>query len=53
MKWLMEHKGGVNQFLYELTPDEAGFDNVDLWLSGDAELRKEKLRRYTLDINMV
>ena len=53
MKWLMENKGGINQFLYELTLDEAGFDNVDLWLSGNAEPRKEKLRQYTLDINMV
>ena len=53
MKWLMENKGGINQFLYELTLDETGFDNVDLWLSGNAEPRKEKLRQYTLDINMV
>lgn len=53
MKWLMENKGGLSQFLYELTPDKTGFDNVDLWLSGDAELRKEKLRQYTLDINMI
>lgn len=52
MKWLMENNGGVNQFLYELIPDRTGFDNVDLWLSGDAEPRKEKLRQYTLDINM-
>lgn len=52
MKWLMENNGGVTQFLYELTPDDIAFDNIDLWLSGDAEPRKEKLRQYTLDINM-
>ena len=48
----MANKGGMEQFLYELRADENGFSNVDLWLTGDAEPRKEKLRKYTLDINM-
>jgi len=52
MNWLMANKGGMEQFLYELRADENGFSNVDLWLTGDAEPRKEKLRKYTLDINM-
>ena len=52
MKWLITNKGGMDQFLYELRADEHGFENVDLWLTGDSEPRKEKLRKYTLDINM-
>ena len=52
MNWLMTNKGGMEQFLYELRADENGFANVDLWLTGDSEPRKEKLRKYTLDINM-
>lgn len=52
MDWLMVNKGGMEQFLYELQADENGFTNVDLWLTGDSEPRKEKLRKYTLDINM-
>ena len=53
MKWLMEHNGGVNGFLYELNADKNAFSAVDLWLTGEAEPRKEKLRQYTLDIDMV
>ena len=53
IKWLLENKGGLDQFLYELEEDKDGFANVDLWLTGDAEPRKEKLRKYTLDINPV
>jgi hypothetical protein len=53
MKWLMDKNGGVNGFLYELNANDDGFAEVDLWLTGDAEPRKEKLRQYTLDINMV
>ena len=53
IKWLLENKGGLDQFLYELEEDKDGFANVDLWLTGDAEPRKEKLRKYTLDINRV
>ena len=53
MKWLIDNNDdGVDQFLYELSNDKDGFANVDLWLSGDSEPRKEKLRKYTLDINM-
>ena len=53
MKWLMEHNGGVGGFLYELSADKDAFSVVDLWLTGEAEPRKEKLRQYTLDIDMV
>ena len=53
IKWLLENKGGLDQFLYELEEDKDGFANVDLWLTGDAEPRKEKLRKYTHDINRV
>lgn len=42
----------MEQFLYELREDNDGFKNVDLWLTGDAEPRKEKLRKYSFDINM-
>lgn len=52
MSWLMANNGGMEQFIYELREDENGFANVDLWLTGDAEPRKDKLRKYTLDINM-
>jgi len=52
MNWLMSQNNGMEQFLYELTTDENEFSNVDLWLTGDSEPRKEKLRNYTLDINM-
>ena len=52
MNWLMSNNGGMEQFLYELRKDDDGFANVDLWLTGDSEPRKEKLRKYTLDINM-
>ena len=52
MNWLMSNNGGMEQFLYELRADENGFANVDLWLTGDSEPRKDKLRKYTLDINM-
>ena len=53
MDWLMANKGGMEQFLYELKADDNGFANVDLWLTGDSEPRKDKLRKYTLDINMI
>lgn len=52
MNWLMANNGGMEQFLYELSEDKDGFANVDLWLTGDSEPRKEKLRTYTLDINL-
>ena len=52
MNWLMSNNGGMEQFLYELQADENGFANVDLWLAGDSEPRKDKLRKYTLDINL-
>jgi len=52
MNWLMSNKGGMEQFLYQFKADDKGFENVDLWLTGDSEQRKDKLRRYTLDINM-
>lgn len=52
MDWLLNQNGGLDQFLYEFKNDKDGFDNVDLWLTGDAEPRKEKLRKYTLDINL-
>ena len=52
MNWLMANNGGMEQFLYELRADADGFKNVDLWLTGDAEMRKDKLRKYTLDISM-
>jgi len=50
--WLMSQNGGMEQFLYELSEDKDGFNNIDLWLTGDAEKRKEKLRKYSFDINM-
>lgn len=53
MNWLMAQNGGMEQFLYELKADANGFSNIDLWLTGDSEPRKDKLRKYTLDINMV
>ena len=52
MNWLMTQNGGMERFLYELTADDNAFENVDLWLTGDSEPRKEKLRKYTLDINL-
>ena len=52
MEWLMKQNGGMEQFLYELREDAEGFKNVELWLTGDSEPRKEKLRKYSFDINM-
>lgn len=52
MNWLMSQNGGMEQFLYELSEDKDGFNNIDLWLTGDAEKRKDKLRKYSFDINM-
>ena len=52
MNWLMSQNNGMEQFLYELTADDNAFKNIDLWLTGESEQRKEKLRNYTLDINM-
>lgn len=53
MDWLMTKNGGMEQFLYRLEADKDGFNNVDLWLTGSAEPRKEKLKKYTFDINVV
>jgi DNA topoisomerase-2 len=53
MQWLMNINGGINGFLYELNADDKAFSEIDLWLTGDSEPRKEKLRKYTLDINMI
>ena len=52
MDWLMTKNGGMEQFLYQLEADKDGFKNVDLWLTGSAEPRKEKLKKYTFDINV-
>lgn len=52
ISWLMSQQGGLEKFLYSLDEDADAFKNVDLWLTGDAEPRKEKLRQYTLDINL-
>ena len=52
MNWLMSQNGGMEQFLYQFNEDKDGFKNVDLWLTGDAEPRKEKLRKYSFDINL-
>lgn len=52
MEWLMQQNGGMEQFLYELHEDSDGFKNVELWLTGDSEPRKEKLRKYSFDINL-
>lgn len=53
MTWLMSQNGGMEQFLYEIENDKDGFKNVDLWLTGSADPRKEKLKKYTFDINMI
>lgn len=53
MDWLMSKNGGMEQFLYKLEADEDGFKNVDLWLTGSADPRKDKLKKYTFDINMI
>lgn len=52
MEWLMSQNGGMEQFLYELNNDVDGFKNVDLWLTGSADPRKDKLRKYSFDINL-
>ena len=49
--WLIS-KNGLETLMYELVEDDIGFKNVDLWLTGEAEPRKDKLRKYTLDINL-
>lgn len=51
--WLIASNGGVDSMLYELTEDIDGFKNVDLWLTGDAAPRKEKLYNYSFDIDAV
>lgn len=51
--WLVSKLGGFEELLYELVPDEDGFKAVDLWLSGESEQRKAKLRNYKLDVGMV
>ena len=43
----------MEQFLYKFENDKDGFSNVDLWLTGSADPRKEKLKKYTFDIDMV
>ena len=53
MDWLMNKNGGMEQFLYRLEADKDGFKNVDLWLTGSADPRKEKLKKYTFDINLI
>lgn len=53
MNWLMSQNNGIDQFIYQFDVDDEGFKNVDLWLTGSAEPRKEKLRNYTFDINKV
>ena len=53
MDWLMNKNGGMEQFLYQLEADKDGFKNVDLWLTGSADPRKEKLKKYTFDINLI
>lgn len=52
INWLLSQNGGLEQFLYELREDKDAFKNIDLWLTGESEQRKEKLRKYTLDINL-
>jgi DNA topoisomerase-2 len=52
INWLIEKNNGIEQFLYEFHQDDDAFKNIDLWLTGDSEPRKEKLRKYTLDINL-
>lgn len=52
ISWLMSKNGGIEQFLYELSEDETSFSNVDLWLTGESEQRKDKLRKYTLNIDL-
>jgi DNA topoisomerase-2 len=51
--WLIAHNGGIDNLLYELRQDADGFKNVDLWLTGDAAPRKEKLYNYSFDINSI
>jgi len=53
INWLLSQKGGLETFLYELYEDSDAFKNIDLWLTGDSEPRKDKLRKYVLDINKV
>lgn len=50
--WLIQ-KGGLDSLLYSFKQDDEAFSNVDLWLTGDSEPRKEKLRKYTFDVNMI
>lgn len=51
--WLIAHNGGVDNLLYELRQDDDAFKNIDLWLTGDAAPRKEKLYNYSFDINSI
>ena len=53
INWLLSQQGGLDKLLYQFQADAEAFKNVDLWLTGDSEQRKEKLRQYTLDINLV
>ena len=51
--WLLQNGGGLDSLLYSFKRDSKAFENVDLWLTGDSEPRKEKLRNYTFDVNMI
>lgn len=51
--WLVANTGGIDNLIYELNEDAEAFKNVDLWLTGDAAPRKEKLYNYTFDINSI
>lgn len=53
MNWLMSQNGGIDQFIYQFDVDDEGFNSVDLWLTGSAEQRKDKLRKYSFDINLI
>lgn len=51
--WLIAQSNGVDNLMYELRQDGEAFKNVDLWLTGDAAPRKEKLYNYSFDINSI
>lgn len=53
MNWLMSQAGGMEQFMYQFENDKDGFSNVNLWLTGESDQRKDKLKKYTFDIDMV
>lgn len=51
--WLLNKGGGIESLLYCFNRDKDAFANIDLWLDGDADPRKAKLRKYTFDVNMI